>query len=150
RLQLPRDPLSGQPCVLVRDLDASGGVALQHGGQHGSAAAGEGVQDMASGLGDLHDVPHELEWLLRQVDAVLGIAVLEYTGEAGHRAADGHITIGAPDNVLRLLPEPALLGPAVALVPDSGAAPDPPRPLEGIAGRRELTPVNEHTHRGAG
>ena len=49
---------------------------------------------MASGLGDLHDVPHELEWLLRQVDAVLGIAVLEYTGEAGHRAADGHITIG--------------------------------------------------------
>ena len=76
---------------------------------------------MASGLGDLHDVPHELEWLLRQVDAVLGIAVLEYTGEAGNRAADGHITIGAPDNVLRLLPEPALLGPAVALVPKEGA-----------------------------
>jgi len=30
---------------------------------------------MPTRLGDLHDVPHELEGLLRKVDAVLGIAV---------------------------------------------------------------------------
>ena len=84
RLQSLPDPLPGQPRVLVCYLDAGGGVALQHGGQHGGAAAGEGVQDMASRFGDLHDIPHQLEGLLRQVDALLGIAVLEHAGEAGY------------------------------------------------------------------
>ena len=75
-------------------------------------------------------------------------ACLLYTSEAGHRAADGHITIGAPDKVLRLLPEPALLGPAVALVPDSSSPPDPPRPLEGVAGGGELAPRFRNRHSG--
>ncbi len=77
--QLLGDPLPGAAGILVRDLDAGGGVALQHSGQDGGAGPGEGVQDMATRLGDLHDVPHELQGLLRQVDAVLGIAVLEHT-----------------------------------------------------------------------
>ena len=64
---------------------------------------------MAARLGDLYHIPHELQGLLRQVDTVLGIPVLEHTGETGHGAADGHIPVGAPDNVLRLLAEAAIL-----------------------------------------
>ena len=105
---------------------------------------------MAARLGDLHHVPHEREGLFGQVNAVLGIAVLEHAGQAGHGPADGHIPVGTPDDVLRLLAEAALLGAAVALVPHSGAPPDPARPLEGVGGRGELPPVDEHTHRRAG
>ena len=76
------------------------------------------------------------------MNAALWIAILEHPWQAGHRTADRHISVGTPDNVLRLLPEPALLGPAVALVPDGGAAPDPASPLEGvpIKGRRRVLP----------
>src|SRR5699024_701703 len=101
-------------------------------------------------LGDLYHIPHELQGLFRQVDTVLGIAVLEYAGQTGDRPADGHIPVGPPDNVLSLLAEAALLGTAVAFVPDSCAAPDPPRPLERIGGRGELPPVDKHAHRGTG
>ena len=84
------------------------------------------------------------------MDAVLGIAILEYAGQTGDRSADGHISVGTPDNVLSLLAEAALLRTAVAFVPDSCAAPDPPRPLERIGGRGELPPIDEHAHRSAG
>ena len=72
------------------------------------------------------------------------------TRQTRHRAVDGHIAVGAPDDVFRLLAEPAFLRAAVALVPDSGAAPDPACPLEGICCRRKLPPVNEHAHRRTG
>ena len=143
------DPLPGESGVLVGDLNAGGGVALQNGGQDRGAAAGEGVQDMATRLGDLYHIPHKLERFLSEVDTVLGIAVFEHAGQAGHRAADGHVSVRPPHDVLRLLPEPPLLGPAVALVPHSGAPPNPPRPLEGVGGGGELPPVDKHTYRRA-
>ena len=80
------------------------------------------------------------------MDSILRVTVFEHTGETRHRTADGHIAIGTPDNVLRLLTEPTLLRAAVALIPDSGAAPDPASPLEGIGGCGKLPPVNEHAH----
>ena len=82
------------------------------------------------------------------MDAVLGTAVLEYAGQTGDGSADRHIPIGTPDNVLGLLAETALLGTAVTFVPDSCAAPDPPRPLERIGGCGELPPID--AHRGTG
>ena len=84
------------------------------------------------------------------MNAVLRIAILEYPWQAGHRTADGHIPVGAPDNVFRLLTESAFLRAAVALIPDSSAAPDPTGPLESVCRRRKLPPVDEHTHRCAG
>ena len=105
---------------------------------------------MTARFGDFYHVPHELQRLLRQVDAVLGVAVLEHTGQTGHRATDGHIPVGAPNDVLGLLTEAALLRSAVALIPDSGPAPDPASPLQGIGGGGELPPVDEHTHRRTG
>ena len=83
------------------------------------------------------------------MDAALGIAILEHPRQAWDRAADGHIAVGAPDDIFRLLAEAPLLRAAVALIPDSGAAPDPARPLEGVGGCWELPPVNEHTNRRA-
>lgn len=148
-LQRLADPASGQCGIGIRDLDAGSGVALQHSGQHRGAAASKGVQDPSARLGDLHDVPHELQGLFRQVDAVLGIAVLEHARQAGHGPVDGHVPVGSPDDVLRLLAEASLLGPAVALVPDGSAAPDPARPLEGVRSCGELPPVDEHAHRSA-
>lgn len=64
--------------------------------------------------------------------------------------AEHCIPVGTPDNVLSLLAETALLGTAVAFVPYSGTAPDPPRPLERISGCGELPPVDKHAHRGTG
>ena len=101
---------------------------------------------MATRLHDLHHIPHELKGLPGQVDTILWIAVLEHTGQTGHRAAQGHIPVGAPNDVLRLLTEAPLLGAAVALIPNSGAPPDPSSPLEGVGGSGELPPVDEHTH----
>ena len=42
-LQCLANPLPGQFRIGVRHLDAGGGVALQHSGQHGGAASGEWV-----------------------------------------------------------------------------------------------------------
>ena len=80
----------------------------------------------------------------------MGIGMPKYARQTRHRAADRHIAVGAPDNVLCLLAEPALLRPAVCFIPDSGAPPDPPCPLEGVGSCGKLPPVNEHTHRRAG
>ena len=135
---------------MVGDLNAGSGVALQHSSQHRAAGTGKGVQNTATRLGDLHDVTHELQRLLCQVDAVLGIAVFEHTGQTGNGPVDGHIAVGTPDNVFRLLAETSFLGTAVAFVPDSSAAPDPASPLQGIRGSGELPPVDEYAHRGAG
>ena len=49
------------------------------------------------------------------MNTLLGIAVLKHSGQTGHGAGDGHISITAPDDVLCLLPEAAFLGTAVAL-----------------------------------
>lgn len=102
---------------------------------------------MSARLRDLHHIPHELERFLCEMDAILRIAVLKHTGQAGNGTADGHISVAAPDDVFRLLPEPSFLRTAVSLVPDGGAPPDPACPLQGIGGSGELTPVDEHTHR---
>ena len=105
---------------------------------------------MAARFRDLHNVPHKLQGFLRKMNAALWIAILEHPWQAGHRTADRHIAVGTPDNVLRLLAEAALLRTAVALIPDSGTPPDPPRPLKGIGGCGQLPPVDEHTHRRTG
>ena len=83
------------------------------------------------------------------MDAALWIAVFEHPRQTRDRAADGHIAVGAPDDILRLLAEASLLGAAVALIPDSGASPDPTGPLESVCRRGKLPPVNEHTNRRA-
>lgn len=99
---------------------------------------------------DLDKVLHELQGLLGQVDAVLRIAVFEYTRQTRHRAADRHISVRAPDNVFCLLSESTFLWTRVSLVPHGNPAPDPARPLECIAGTGKLPPVNKHTNRRAG
>src|SRR5699024_9027437 len=111
--QFPLNPFLGQGGVGIRNLNAGGGVALQHSGQYRAAGTGEGVQNTPSLLRDLYHIPHELQGLFCQVDAVLGIAILEYAGQTGDRSADRHIPVGPPDNVLSLLTETALLGTAV-------------------------------------
>ena len=105
---------------------------------------------MPAGFRDLYHVPHELQGLFGEMDTLLWIAVLEHTGQARYRSGDGHIPIAAPDDILRLLPEAALLGATVALVPDSGTSPDPACPLESIGSCRKLPPVDEHTDRRTG
>ena len=96
---------------------------------------------------NLHNVPHQLQRLLRQMDAALGIAVFEHPRQTRDRTADGHIAVGAPDDILRLLTEAPLLRAAVALIPNCGAAPDPTGPLESVCRRGKLPPVDEHTYR---
>ena len=91
---------------------------------------------MPAGFRDLYHVPHELQGLFGEMNALLGVAVLKHTGQAGHRSGDGHIPITAPDDIFRLLSEATLLGSAVALIPDRSTPPDPACPLEGIGGRR--------------
>ena len=138
------------PCQLrigVCDFDAGGGIALLHSRQHRGTAAGKGVQNMPARFRNLHNVPHQLQRLLRQMDAALGIAVFEHPRQTRDRTADGHIAVGAPDDILRLLTEAPLLRAAVALIPNCGAAPDPTGPLESVCRRGKLPPVDEHTYR---
>ena len=142
------DPIPGQLGIGIGHLNASGGVAFQHGRQHRCPGTGKGVQDMAARLCDLHDVLHELQRLFREMDAVLRISVLEHTGQTRYRTVDGHISVGAPDDVLCLLAEAPLLRAAVALIPNCGASPDPTGPLESVCRRGKLPPVDEHTHWG--
>ena len=144
------NPLPGQLGIGIGHLNTGGGVAFQHGRQHRCPGTGKGVQDTATRLRDLHDVLHELQRLFREVDAVLRISVLKHTRQTRHRTVDGHISVGAPDDVLCLLAEAPLLRAAVALVPDSGASPDPTGPLESVCRRGKLPPVDEHTYRRTG
>ena len=123
------DPLPGQLGIGIGHLNAGGGVTFQHSRQHRCPGTGKGVQDMAARLCDLHDVLHELQRLFREMDAVLRISVLEHTGQTRYRTVDGHISVGAPDDVLCLLAEAPLLRTAVALIPNCGASPDPTGPI---------------------
>ena len=142
--QCRTDPLHGTGSIFFGQLKAGGGVALQHGGQHRGAGAGERIEDAASRLGDLHDVPHELQGLFGQMDAVLRVTVLKYPRQARYGPIDGHIPIGTPGDVLSLGPKAALLGPGVALIPYGGATPDPACPLDGIRHAGELPPIYEY------
>ena len=105
---------------------------------------------MTARFRDLDEILHELQRLFGQVDAVLRIAVFEYTRQTRHRAADRHVAVRTPDNVFCLLAETSFLRTGVSLVPHGNPAPDPARPLERIAGAGKLPPVNKHTNRRAG
>ena len=101
-------PISAQFVVGVGDLDAHGFVPLQPGGQDSGPRPAEGVEDPPAGDADLHQVPHELQGLLGDVDSILRVGVAEYPRQAFHRTANGQGAVAPPDDELALLAEAPL------------------------------------------
>ena len=143
-------PTAAQFVVGVGDPDAHGFVPLQPGGQDSGPRPAEGVEDPPAGDADLHQVPHELQGLLGDVDSILRVGVAEYPRQAFHRTANGQGAVAPPDDELALLAEAPLLRAAGQLVPNGAAPPDPPGPLQGVGDGGVLPPVDEQTDGGSG
>ena len=149
-LQGKPHPIAAQLVIGVGDLDAHGFVPLQPGGQDGGPCPAEGVENSPAGDADLHQVPHELQGLLGDVDSVLRVGVAEHPRQTFHRTAKGQGAVAPPDNELALLAEAPLLRAAGQLVPNGAAPPDPPGPLQGVGDGGVLPPVDEQADGGAG
>lgn len=149
-LQGKPHPIAAQLEIGVSDLDAHGFVPFQPGGQDGGPRPAEGVEDSPAGDADLHQVPHELQGLLGDVDPVLRVGVAEHPRQAFYRAANGQGAVASPDDKLALLAKAPLLRAAGQLVPNGAASPDPPGPLQGVGDGGVLPPVDEQTDGGSG
>ena len=127
----------------ARHFDADSLIAFLHSGQHGGACPGKGVKDASARLADLHHIPHKLQGLFGNMDAVLGIRVTEHARQTPNISLKRHFAVGPPHDVLRLLAEASFLWTAGDFIPHGYTAPGPARPLQGQRHGRKLPPIDE-------
>ena len=119
-------------------------AAFGEGGGAGGVGAGERVEHDAAGRRDLHQFAHQLDRLLRDVDALArGVHHVE-PGRRVWQRVERAGSVGAPHEVLAVVGEPALGAAAVGFGPDEDAAPDEPGGLQRVGHGGGLAPVGEH------